>query len=126
LILAGFLLLSASWRVLYNAQREGRLATTGPYAYIRHPQYVGFIVIMFGFLLQWPTVITLAMFPIMATVYVRLAHREKPRFELSSGQRGTSTRQGRRDLFPGYNVHMARCPAHCAAYIFRGGALCFR
>jgi protein-S-isoprenylcysteine O-methyltransferase Ste14 len=77
LIPGGFLFLSASWRVLCNAQREGWLATTGPYAYIRHPQYVGFIAIMFGFLAQWPTLITLAMFPIMATVYVRLAHREE-------------------------------------------------
>jgi hypothetical protein len=31
-ILGGFLLLSASWRVLHNAQREGKLAVTGPYA----------------------------------------------------------------------------------------------
>ena len=76
-ILGGFLLLSASWRVLYNAQREGKLASTGPYGYIRHPQYASFIAIMFGFLLQWPTLITLIMFPIMATVYVRLAHREE-------------------------------------------------
>ena len=49
-ILSGFLLLSASWRVLYNTQREGQLATTGPYSYIRHPQYMGFIAIRFGFL----------------------------------------------------------------------------
>jgi protein-S-isoprenylcysteine O-methyltransferase Ste14 len=76
-ILAGFLLLSAAWRVLYNAQREGTLATTGPYSYVRHPQYVGFIAIMFGFLLQWPTLITLVMFPILVTVYVRLARREE-------------------------------------------------
>ena len=77
LILGGFLLLSASWRVLYNAQREGTLAVTGPYAYVRHPQYVGFIVIMFGFLLQWPTLITLVMFPVLVAVYVRLAYREE-------------------------------------------------
>jgi len=77
LIVAGFFLLSAAWRVLYSAQREGRLATAGPYAYVRHPQYVGFIVIMLGFLLQWPTLVTLLMFPVLVTVYVRLAHREE-------------------------------------------------
>jgi protein-S-isoprenylcysteine O-methyltransferase Ste14 len=76
-ILGGFLLLSASWRVLYNAQHEGRLATTGPYSWVRHPQYVGFIAIMSGFLLQWPTLITLIMFPILVTVYVRLSRREE-------------------------------------------------
>ncbi|BDG02402.1 methyltransferase family protein [Anaeromyxobacter oryzae] len=77
LIVAGFFLLSAAWSVLFRSQREGTLATTGPYAYVRHPQYVGFIVIMIGFLLQWPTIVTLVMFPFLVTVYVRLAHREE-------------------------------------------------
>jgi protein-S-isoprenylcysteine O-methyltransferase Ste14 len=76
-IVAGFFLLSAAWRVLYRAQQENELATTGPYAYVRHPQYAGFIVIMFGFLLQWPTLVTLVMFPILVTVYVRLGRREE-------------------------------------------------
>jgi len=76
-IAAGFILLAASWNVLYRAQRAGRLATTGPYAYVRHPQYGGFILIMVGFLMQWPTLITLAMFPVLVTMYVRLARREE-------------------------------------------------
>jgi protein-S-isoprenylcysteine O-methyltransferase Ste14 len=73
----GFILLSAAWDVLYKAQRSGELATTGPYAYVRHPQYVGFVLILFGFLLQWPTVLTLVMFPILVTMYVRLAYKEE-------------------------------------------------
>jgi protein-S-isoprenylcysteine O-methyltransferase Ste14 len=85
-ILAGFLLLSASWRVLYHAQHEGRLATTGPYSWVRHPQYVGFIAIMSGFLFQWPTLITLIMFPILVTVYVRLARREEAEVRAELGQ----------------------------------------
>jgi protein-S-isoprenylcysteine O-methyltransferase Ste14 len=77
LIFLGFLLISAAWRVLYEAQREGRLAVTGPYAYVRHPQYVGFVMIMFGFLLQWPTLLTLAMFPMLVWMYARLARAEE-------------------------------------------------
>jgi protein-S-isoprenylcysteine O-methyltransferase Ste14 len=77
LILGGFILLSASWKMLYEAQRTHTLATAGPYRYVRHPQYVGFILIMLGFLFQWPTLITLFMFPILVTMYVRLAHREE-------------------------------------------------
>jgi len=73
----GFVLLSAAWDVLYKAQREGRLATNGPYAHLRHPQYAGFVLILFGFLLQWPTLLTLAMFPILVTMYVRLARKEE-------------------------------------------------
>jgi len=85
-ILAGFLLLSASWKVLFNAQRDGRLATTRPYSWVRHPQYAGFIAIMTGFLLQWPTVITLIMFPILVTAYLRLARREEAGVRAVFGQ----------------------------------------
>ena len=73
----GFILLAAAWNVLYQAQRERRLALTGPYAYVRHPQYVGFVSIMFGFLFQWPTLITLIMFPILVYMYARLARAEE-------------------------------------------------
>ena len=76
-IVLGFMLISAAWRVLYQAQRSGELAVTGPYAHVRHPQYVGFILVMFGFLLQWPTLLTLAMFPILVWMYVRLARNEE-------------------------------------------------
>ncbi|TKS58715.1 MAG: isoprenylcysteine carboxyl methyltransferase [Nitrospira sp.] len=58
-------------------QRLHRLATTGPYAHMRHPQYMGFILIMTGFLFQWPTLVTLAMFPILVFMYVHLARREE-------------------------------------------------
>ena len=76
-IFGGFTMLSSAWGVLYDAQRHRRLATTGLYARIRHPQYVAFVLIMFGFLLQWPTLITLAMFPILVWVYARLAKSEE-------------------------------------------------
>lgn len=76
-IFAGFAILAKAWPVLYQAQRAGELATAGPYASIRHPQYAGFVLIMFGFLLQWPTIVTAAMFPVLVTMYVRLARREE-------------------------------------------------
>ena len=76
LIFGGFLLLASAWDVLYKAQREGRLAVSGAYARVRHPQYDGFIMIMVGFLLQWPTILTLVMFPVLVAMYVRLAIRE--------------------------------------------------
>ena len=77
LIVAGFWLLASAWKILYHAQRSHRLATTGAYARIRHPQYVGFVLIMLGFLLQWPTLLTLAMFPVMVFMYAHLARREE-------------------------------------------------
>ena len=77
LIFCGFILLAAAWKVLYQAQRTRTLAISGPYEYVRHPQYVGFILIMLGFLLQWPTLVTVIMFPILVTMYVKLARREE-------------------------------------------------
>ncbi|WP_147652649.1 methyltransferase family protein [Vulcaniibacterium gelatinicum] len=77
LIGGGFWLLAAAWPALYRAQREGRIAREGPYARIRHPQYVGFFLIMTGFLLQWPTLLTLAMYPVLVWVYARLSIAEE-------------------------------------------------
>jgi methanethiol S-methyltransferase len=76
-IVGGFWLLSKAWPVLYRAQREHRIAEIGPYARIRHPQYVAFVLVMFGFLLQWPTLITLTLFPVLLVVYARLARHEE-------------------------------------------------
>jgi protein-S-isoprenylcysteine O-methyltransferase Ste14 len=77
LIGGGFLLISNAWYVLYRAQRNGSLATSGPYEYVRHPQYAGFVLVMLGFLVQWPTILTLVMFPVLVWMYVRLARTEE-------------------------------------------------
>ena len=73
----GFWLIASAWKVLLEAQRAGRLALMGPYAKVRHPQYAGFVLIMVGFLLQWPTIPTLLMFPVLVFVYWRLAIAEE-------------------------------------------------
>jgi protein-S-isoprenylcysteine O-methyltransferase Ste14 len=92
----GFILLAKAWPILYQAQLDRRLATTGPYARIRHPQYVGFVLIMLGFLLQWPTLVTLAMFPVLVFMYVRLAVTEE--------------REVRAQFGAGYERYAARTP----------------
>lgn len=96
-IICGFTMISAGWRKLYAAQRRGELAVTGIYARVRHPQYTGFILIMFGFLLQWPTLVTLVMFPVLSFMYIRLARRE---------EREALTTFGK-----AYRSYMARVPA---------------
>jgi methanethiol S-methyltransferase len=97
LIFAGFVLLARSWGILYKAQRRHEIAASGPYAHVRHPQYLGFISIMLGFLLQWPTLVTLVMFPILVFMYARLARRE---------ERDALAQFGRR-----YEEYMSRVPA---------------
>jgi len=76
-ILGGFILVAKAWHVLHAAQSKGELATTGPYAVVRHPQYVGFVTVLLGFLLQWPTLLTLLMFPVLVVMYWRLAKIEE-------------------------------------------------
>jgi protein-S-isoprenylcysteine O-methyltransferase Ste14 len=82
----GFYLLSSAWNVLYHAQRRHAMATTGPYAVIRHPQYVAFVLILLGFLLQWPTLLTLVMFPILLIMYGRLALTEEAEMRAQFGE----------------------------------------
>jgi protein-S-isoprenylcysteine O-methyltransferase Ste14 len=84
-IVGGFWLIAAAWRHLHRAAQKGELATTGPYAWVRHPQYLGFLLVMAGWLLQWPTIPTVAMFPILAVVYARLARSEEHEVEVLSG-----------------------------------------
>lgn len=85
-IFGGFITLSNAWHTLWKAQRDHRLADTGIYAYVRHPQYVAFIAIMFGFLLQWPTLPTLVMFPVLTIMYVRLGIKEEAVAEAEFGE----------------------------------------
>ena len=96
----GFYLLSSAWSVLYHAQRRNSLATTGAYARIRHPQYVAFVLILFGFLLQWPTLLTLAMFPILLVMYGRLAITEEAEMRAQFGDAYESYVQRTPRFFP--------------------------
>jgi protein-S-isoprenylcysteine O-methyltransferase Ste14 len=85
-IAGGFILIATAWRVLHDAQSKGALATTGPYARVRHPQYAGFALIMIGFFLQWPTLVTGLMLPVLLVMYWRLARREEHDMETEFGE----------------------------------------
>lgn len=97
LIVVGFILLASAWKVLYAAQKSHTLATTGAYAAVRHPQYDAFVLILLGFLLQWPTMLTLLMFPVLVFMYTRLAFREE--------------REVRAEFGEAYNRYAAPTPA---------------
>lgn len=84
LILAGTLALAAAWKVLYRAQ--GALVTRGPYAAVRHPQYSALFLVILGALMQWPTIPTLVMAPVLVVAYVRLAWREERETEARFGE----------------------------------------
>lgn len=74
LIAAGLSLLVVGWATVYRGL--GGLVTDGIYRHLRHPQYLGLILIVVGFNIQWPTLPTVLMAPILIVMYVRLARRE--------------------------------------------------
>lgn len=76
-ILLGVLLLILGWRAIYQARREHRFARDGLYGVIRHPQYTGILLAVFGEIVHWPTLITVALFPVIVLVYVRLSRKEE-------------------------------------------------
>lgn len=76
-IVSGLALLICGWRQVYAASRHGVLASQGLYGVIRHPQYVGIILAVFGQIVHWPTIITLTLFPLIVFAYVRLARSEE-------------------------------------------------
>lgn len=110
LIFLGFILLSSAWAVLHKAQQTRSLATSGWYARCRHPQYIAFILIMFGFLLQWPTIPTVVMFPILVWVYIRLARREEAMALAEFGDEYRAYQDRTPAWIPAWNV--AKEPTH--------------
>lgn len=71
----GLVLIIDSWKRIYYSR--GRMITTGLYSKMRHPQYSGILLVTFAFLIQWPTIITLIMWPFLFLMYYRLAQREE-------------------------------------------------
>jgi len=83
MMILGMALVFLGWRRIYG--RTG-LATTGVYGLVRHPQYLGIMLLTLGLLVQWPTIPTLLMWPILVLLYYRLAKREEERLEERFGE----------------------------------------
>lgn len=77
------LIVAMAWRRIHAA--EGALVTDGPYAVVRHPQYSGLMLAVLGTFVQWPTLLTLLMAPVLVATYYRLARREERELEQRFG-----------------------------------------
>lgn len=111
LLIGGFMLISAAWKPLHSAQWEGRAAVGGTYAYVRHPKYVGFVLVLLGFLVQWPTLLTLAMFPFLIVMYVRLARSEERKSLVSFGEVYAAYMRQVPAFIPRWSALVGRVPA---------------
>ncbi len=76
-VLFGLALLVVGWRAVYLTSRGGVIAVDGLYGVVRHPQYSGIMLAVFGQIVHWPTIVTLALFPVIVLAYVRLARKEE-------------------------------------------------
>ncbi|PMU22970.1 MULTISPECIES: isoprenylcysteine carboxylmethyltransferase family protein [unclassified Pseudomonas] len=99
-IVVGLALLIRGWVQVYRTSLEGKLATQGVYGVVRHPQYTGIMLAVFGQIVHWPTVITLLLFPIIVLAYVRLAKREESALTERFGEEYQAYRQQVPMLFP--------------------------
>ena len=71
----GITLLTAGWREAYRANKQERLAAGGLYTVVRHPQYTGIFLALFGEgVVHWPTIFSLAAFPIVVIAYTLRSH----------------------------------------------------
>lgn len=86
IIIAGFYLIYKGWKLIHEAKSD-ELVTNGIYAHIRHPQYDGMFLITIGLLIQWPSVTSLIMWPILMVAYFRLAKREERTLEQQFGKK---------------------------------------
>jgi len=80
----GFMVMAIAWRQIHKA--SGRLVTWGLYRLVRHPQYLGIFLVTIGMIVQWPTLITLVMCPILMLMYYRLARREEKEMASQFGE----------------------------------------
>jgi protein-S-isoprenylcysteine O-methyltransferase Ste14 len=78
IVFAGAMLVADGWRRIHQARKEERLVTEGIYSRMRHPQYTGLFVIVFGEgIVHWPTIVSVAAFPVIMLAYALLARKEE-------------------------------------------------
>jgi len=75
------------WRELHRARKEDRLVTDGLYRFVRHPQYTGLFIALFGEgIVHWPTIFSIVLFPIIVLAYYLLARSEERKVEEEFGE----------------------------------------
>jgi len=103
IILGGFLLLHQGWKLIHEAKGQ-KLVTEGIYSHVRHPQYSGLFLITIGFLIQWPSLTTIIMWPILMFAYYKLAMREEKDVEKQFGEEYAAYRNRVPAFIPKFSI----------------------
>ena len=99
-IVTGLVLIVRGWVRIYFA--SDNLTSDGVYSLMRHPQYTGIFLAIFGQLVHWPTIPTLLLSPIIVWLYVRLARREEQRLIEKYGPAYLAYRENVPMFFPNW------------------------
>ncbi len=94
LMAIGTALIALGWATLYSNRKKG-LVTQGIYSYSRHPQYLGFIMVVLGWFVSWPTILASAFTPVLVYKYIQVSRQEEEEVAAE---------------FPGYNAYRQRTP----------------
>jgi protein-S-isoprenylcysteine O-methyltransferase Ste14 len=113
IIVAAVVIVSASWKRIHEAEDE--LITEGPYAVVRHPQYAGLMLGILGALVQWPTLLTLLMAPVLVLIYYRLARKEERELEQKFGDEYAAYRARTPMLMPRWSAGTKGAVEHTGA-----------
>ena len=74
----GIGLFITGWKEVYRARKENRVVTTGLYRFVRHPQYTGLFISLFGEgVIHWPTIFSISLLPLIVIAYYFLARKEE-------------------------------------------------
>jgi protein-S-isoprenylcysteine O-methyltransferase Ste14 len=88
IVFSGATLVVDGWRRIHAARRQEKLMTDGVYARVRHPQYTGLFLIIFGEgIVHWPTIVSVAAFPIIVFAYTMLARKEEKQMLIKFGDK---------------------------------------
>jgi len=98
----GLVIMGKGWKQIHEA--DGTLVTSGVYAHVRHPQYAGLFLVTIGMLIQWPTILTLLMWPILMIAYYRLSLREEKAMRGQCGQEYELYRAAVPAFFPRWRI----------------------
>ncbi len=82
IMILGMAIIALGWYQLWKSKDS--LVTTGFYKYSRHPQYVGFLYTVWGWLIAWPTITTLLFAPVLTVAYLNAAKKEERFIEKES------------------------------------------
>ena len=108
-IIAGIVVMARAWKQIYTA--GGKLVTNGFYRRVRHPQYTALFLITLGMFIQWPTLVSIAIWPVLMFMYYRLAIREEKEIEATFGDSYRDYKRQVPMFFPRFNDSKKRLTA---------------